>query len=473
MDEAKLTQLASLLGVEPTVEALKSALEQVMMVLDGGENAAEPTEEQAQYQEAMRSAFGVDSNEAVLSTLKNIKSLLDATAGDGEGEQDSERELAVDLAGLAEFGNDVNKAAKNAKNVPLRIPYQSTNGKKSQRYGSIAINKGAERPGLMTLISGMLEGNSKKIASASKASGVSQNITGGYLAREEISGEIIEPLYSTEVVMAAGADVVPMNGIETLTLRKELSGATAYWGGEHEAVGQSEVNIGRVVLSLKELVAEYRISNRLLRNSDANVEMMIRRDITNKMRLRMDKSFLFGTGGMPSGTGHSGAEPTGLLNLLPAAQKTSLGTNGAKPKLTDLTAARVRIMNRNVEQSDTWGWAMHPSVNEYFNDLTDTAGNPLLRPDWNSVERQQLQGHSRYTTTQIDNDVTVGTSTDTSYIFVGDWQYAVVGMGMDIEFAVDESVYRRERDTLIQAVLMVDFGVYYTEAFEVLTGVRS
>ena len=46
-------------------------------------------------------------------------------------------------------------------------------------------------------------------------------------------------------------------------------------------------------------------------------------------------------------------------------------------------------------------------------------------------------------------------------------------MGMDIEFAVDESVYRRERDTLIQAVLMVDFGVYYPEAFEVLTAVRA
>lgn len=474
MDEQQLTQLAAALGVEPTVEALKSALEQVIAVLDGGE--AEPTEEQQQYAEAMRSAFGVETNEAVLYTLTNIKSLLEATEGVEDGEQGEAQSISVDLAELAAIGATVNEAAKNAKNQTLRIPRLSQSGKKSNRYNTFGINKGAERPGLMTLINGMLEQDNKKIASATKAAGVSENVLGGYLVRDEISQEIIDPLYASEVVMAAGAEVIPMDGIETLTIAKDNTSTTAHWAGEHLTVGQSDVDYGVVRLSLKELVAEHRISRRLLRSARANIEQRIRNDIIKKMRLKMDYSFLFGSGAVPSGD--TGAEPTGLVNLVNStsysSQNSALGSgNGAKPKLTDTSAMYLGLMNRDVEASDQWGFIMHPSINEYFNNLTATDGNPLLREDWNSMERPQLQGYPRYTTTQVPITQTVGTSTDCSTLFFGDWSQAVIGMGMDVEFAVDESVYRRERDVLIQAVLMVDFAIKRTEAFEIRTGVRS
>jgi HK97 family phage major capsid protein len=69
--------------------------------------------------------------------------------------------------------------------------------------------------------------------------------------------------------------------------------------------------------------------------------------------------------------------------------------------------------------------------------------------------------------------LTVGSSSDCSEIYLGDWQYLVVGVGADIEFIVSTEKYVAEGDTYVQAVMMHDSGVSHPEAFQLLTGVRG
>jgi hypothetical protein len=57
-------------------------------------------------------------------------------------------------------------------------------------------------------------------------------------------------------------------------------------------------------------------------------------------------------------------------------------------------------------------------------------------------------------------------------MFFGDWQHAAYGLGQDIELVLDTSVHVKTRETWIQMNMMFDFGVYFTEAFDIMAGVR-
>lgn len=486
MNEETIMRLCEALGVDPQApdmpQQLMARLEEVMTMLNGSgeDEAAAAAEPQLQ---ALRSALQVEDNAQALERMNAIKAAAETYFAEQAAKSGSEQGWQLNTDALSAVHTGVAQASKATRRV--QVPFyvgQDNGGNGAKKSAGFNINRGVKEPNLFDLVLALANGDPKAIksaskgrASASKAQGVSENVLGGYIAREEISQDFIEPLYAKEVVMDAGATVVPMDGIEALTIRKDLGGSAAYWVGEHLTGTQANNEFGIVRLSLKELVVEKRISKRMLRATPGADQRFIN-DMRRQAALKMDLSFLTGTGAVP-GSPHTGAEPMGLLQILTQQAPTQITTigsgNGKKAGLPELGAAAKAILSRNIEESDTWGLVMHPIVSEDFSDLTDTAGNPLLRENWAGRPRPQLRGQSRYATTQIPRNVTVGSSTDTSYIFSGDWQYAFVGMGQDIEVVVDESVYRRERDVLIQLTLMVDFAVAFTEAFQIIAGVKT
>jgi len=464
-----LELLAQFFGVEPTPDAIKPLLDEFIAWLSDQENAPASAAERFGGMDAgaIKDAFGLPpdaDNAALVEKLNNLKSMLfAATPNYG---------LLKQVAAMA----DAAKSSDATDDDP--IPHQVSGVSVSGSLGakavrrSLYVNRGAEPPGLSDLIVGILSDDKRKIASATKSAGVEQSVTGGYIARREISDKLIEPLLAQEVVMAAGAQVEQMDGIETLSVYKDLSNIQAYWAGEHQAVGQSTPKFGVVHLSLRELVAEVRVSARLLKSNSVGLEERLRSQMGSKMRLRMDKSFLLGEGVKPSETGNSGTEPLGILNIPGVGTKT-LAADGKYPQFpADLASATKALKAANVEPSETWAWIVHPSLAEDLNDQTDTSGQPLMRENWSGKARPTWRSYPYYETSQIPTNLTVGSNSDNSLIFFGDWQYCVVGLGSDVRIAVNDSVYFRERDVLIQAVALVDFGVFYPQAFYVLKGAR-
>ncbi len=427
---------------------------------------------------ALAPALGLDQTATADDVVTALEEVVDYF--NPENESDAAEDTMPDMSGMEEepapasasrFGRKLRKGKIFNMNRTRRIGHMTQANRSSNfKARNININRGASKPGIADIILGHLKGDRRAIKGATKASmSYTDNISGGYTLNREISAEILKPLYATEVVMAAGAEVIPMDGIETLTVRKMTSGVDAYWGGESQAVGDSNPLFGIVQLSLRELVARVRIPNRMLQNS-VDLESKVREDIIKRMRLKMDQSFLFGTGAKPVATGNTGQEPLGIMNVS-GVTKTSLGTNGARPRLQDLTAAILRLESANVEASDSWAWVMHPRTKTTFMDMTDTTGVPLLRASWGGEEAKELLGYPFYVSTQVPVDQVAGSASNTSSIIVGDWQYAVVGMGMDVEIVIDTSRYVNERETLIQATALTDFGVYYPSAFQVISAV--
>ncbi len=463
--EELLQLLAQFFGVEPTSDAVLPLLDEFVTYLRGGEGTAE---EQA-------NAFAALDLSAIKAALELAEDAdNEALAAAFEGFKTTLTPPQRDYGLLKQAAAAHAAAAKAAPAGGDPLPHRTGNGAAhagKSRRGAPMINRGVPEPGIADLVLAMLERNDRKIAAASKAVGVSSNVAGAYQVRREISTDILAQLEEQEVVMAAGAQVERMDGIETLTVWKDLSTITAYWAAEHQTVSQSDIAQRPVSLSLKELVAEVRVSRRKLRASAPDFEKWLRNEIVKKMRLRLDRSFLLGIGAKPNETGHSGAEPLGLVNV-PGINSISLGTNGKYPEFGDLGKFSKALKADNVEVTDTWGWMTHGSLVEDINDLTDVGGNPFMRENWAGRERPTWRGYAYYDTNQLPTNLTAGTSSDCTYLILGDWQYAVVGMGQDVEIGVSDQVYFRERDVLIQAVALVDFGVWYPEAFAVTSGAR-
>lgn len=311
---------------------------------------------------------------------------------------------------------------------------------------------------------------------AVKAMSASIGTLGGFLLDNVVSNEIIEYLYAAQVVMAAGARTMPLDG-QSLQVVKQNGTSSAYWVGENLEIGTSQPTFTTVTLVPKKLAARVLLPRELVERESFNIESIIRNDLQEQMGLAMDYSFLFGTGG--AGTGNNtGASPLGLLNISGVTQ-TGIsdgagGTlpNGGIPGLTDLTNAVGRVEDANVPLT-TGSFIGHPRTVRSFRNMVDTTGRPLFRQDW--AERPQLvtDGFGWQATTAIPTTVTTGTSTDTSYIFFGNWDDAVVGMGQTIEIAVDDRQYFSSDQIQFRAIMYVDFAVFYPEAFEVITGVRA
>jgi HK97 family phage major capsid protein len=342
-------------------------------------------------------------------------------------------------------------------------------GKATRRSFQTGLIK---RPGLAELVVGTLTGNQSMIKSAAKAVATYSGPAGAYVLNHVTVDDLIDPLYATEVVMAAGAQVERFPGAESVTYPKLNAGAAAYWAAEGVSVKDNRAAFTYLTAYPKRLVAKYLVPNRALRNATVQLEQKLQENLTKSLRLQMDYGFLFGIGAHPGGD-HSGKQPLGLVNV-EGVNKTALGTNGARPKIKDLMDAMGRVEDANVELGETAAWIFNPRDKRTFTGMTDTTGQPLLRLDgWESKEERDLLGYPWFTSTQVPKAETVGTNDDCSYIIFGEWEEFLVAISQDAELVIDTSRYVEESMTLIQVETHVDCAVFRPEAFDVITGVRA
>lgn len=463
--QALVEALSQALGVEPTLESVMAALQQFMAAVGGAE-----TEDAAMSYDpaAVRSALGLEADaddNAVKEVMQQFISALEP-----------EPLRSVNADALANARALVAGAAKSAPVVPMQGAYVTTNGAKKS-WAQVNINVGAPKPTLGSVIAAIVAGDRKgilngtKSGSAKAAQGATENVLGAYLLSETVSESVIEPLYNELMLAKLGVETFTID-TETFTARKNNGGSSAYWLGEHEPTTESSVNFGVINFSLKEVGALNRYSAKLFRRA-SQIEQIVTEDMRRQIALAIDLAGLRGTGGKPAATGHTGAEPRGLRNSLPSGQITSLGTNGAAPAISNINKAIQNIKGRNIMSSDSWGIAVSTRERQYMTGWTDTTGRPLLREQWDGEPFPRLLGIRVEESNQIPTNITTGTATDTSELYVGDWQYAAVAMGVNMEVAVSNEAYFTTRDIAVRVIAEADFGVYYGEAFEILTGSRG
>lgn len=304
------------------------------------------------------------------------------------------------------------------------------------------------------MIRGAITGNWRDAEAEQRA--LSENVlaNGGYALAPDLSARVIDRVRNNMAVMKLGATTVPMT-TQQMYLARLAGGANVSWKSEGAAITESSPTFERVTLTAKTLPCLVRISAELFEDLSPEATDTIERELSLALSLELDRAVLRGSGVDP--------EPTGIRNAA-GVTVTSLGTNGASPTWDNVidTVATVRAANL---EPDGIVWASR--TQQTFDKQKDLQNRYLEPPT-------SLAGIARVSSNQIPVNLTTGTNTDTSEIYVGRWSDVLVGIRTDLRFQV-RVLDERYIDNLQYGLLVylrADVALAHPAAFNVVTGVR-
>ncbi|MGW5141687.1 phage major capsid protein [Nocardia beijingensis] len=274
---------------------------------------------------------------------------------------------------------------------------------------------------------------------------------GGYVVPSPIAGQVLDLARNATRVVQAGAITVPMNSMTLRIPRLEGEGTPA-WRNENAAVPEADLTFGAVTLQARSLTRLVKISRELLEDSDPSVSDVIARSFAAQIALELDRVALRGSGTAP--------EPRGVLNTS-GVTVTSHGANGAALNTYDWFLDAIGVVRAaNYEptavilapRSITSLSKLKDSQGAY---LAPPAGLPPILP-----------------TKQVPTNLTVGTSNDTSEIYVGQWDMLALGIRTSFSLEVLTERWVDNLQVGFLASLRADVAVLQPAAFTIDVGIR-
>lgn len=229
---------------------------------------------------------------------------------------------------------------------------------------------------------------------------------------------------------------------------------TAQWRLENGGVAESEPTFRGVVATPKSLAFLFKVSRELLADS-ANIDAALLQAIGQAFAKALDVAGLRGTGVDPV--------PLGLLST-PGIQTVTNGANGAVlASYANLFSGIQAILQADAPMPTAA--IMSPRSLVKLGGLIDTAQQPLLVPP-------MLQGVRQFSTSQVPNTLTVGSSTDCSEIYLGDFTQMLMMLREGLSVQRADQLYAANGQVGFICHVRADFSVMYPSAFALVTGVR-
>lgn len=299
---------------------------------------------------------------------------------------------------------------------------------------------------------------------ATKALSSGVDAEGGYTVPEIWSSELIELLRSRAVVRSMNPTILDMP-TGTLHIPKLAGGSTAGYIAENANIGKTEPSFGELILTWHKLAALVPISNDLIRQSNQNVDAVVRDDLVSSMALREDLAFIRDDG--------TGQLPTGLLNLAAAGNKFNANATVNLTNVTnDLAAAVLKLRNADVRFLRP-GWLIAPRTEMYLRTIRDGNGNYAFKDE---MDRGMLFGYPFGVTTQIPTNL--GAGTDESEVYFADFSDVVIGQLMTIGIDVSDTAAYHDGanvvaafsldQTVIRAIMEHDIGLRHDVSVSVI-----
>jgi HK97 family phage major capsid protein len=277
---------------------------------------------------------------------------------------------------------------------------------------------------------------------------------GGALVPSPLSARVIDLARNRTVVFRAGAQTVPMTS-STLALARLTSEGTPAWKSENATITAADMVFDRVTFTARTLVRTILLSVELFEDADPSSEDVIARSFAGQMAVELDRVALLGTGTAP--------EPRGVLNQS-GVTLTAHGANGTAITNYDwwldaIGAVRAAGFEPNAH-------VQAPRSSTSLSKLKEATTNAYLAPPAGLLPM--------LTTKSVPINVTVGTSTDASYVFTADWSQLMVGIRTDFTLRfLGERYLADNLQYAFLAYLRADVQVAQPTAFTVDSGVRA
>lgn len=280
------------------------------------------------------------------------------------------------------------------------------------------------------------------------------NVQGGFLTPEILGATIIDRIRPQAQVLNAGATVVPVLS-DQHSIPRLTGGVTGTWRSENAPVTEETPTFDRITFTVKSLATLVKMSYELLADAIPSTLDGITNDITQSLALSLDAAALRGTGVAP--------QPLGLRNQTGVTIQ-SLGANGATLAGYDALVNAVSAVQQGNIQPNAALLAARTAKSIALS--KDSTGQPLEQP-------ALLDGVEQLVTNQIPTNLTQGTATTASEIYVGRWSDLLIGVRPSISVSI-QRLSERFADNLqigILAYVRADVQVRHPESFAVVTGV--
>lgn len=279
---------------------------------------------------------------------------------------------------------------------------------------------------------------------------------GGFLLPSQVMSGILEALVPASALLTAGAGILPLElGAKSFTTVAIDSIPTAAWRNESALVAMSDPSFRAVIATPKSLAFYFKVSRELLADGQ-NITQALTTAITQSFARELDRAGLLGSGTAP--------EPRGLLNTSGVAPIGN-GANGtALASYANFFSGLNSILGANAPMPGAA--IMSPRSLTKLGGLVDSTGQPLNVPN-------MLQPVKMISTTAISNTLTVGTSTDCSQIFIGDFTKIVFAMREQMSIQLLDQTFATTGEIGFMCHCRADVMLTYPAAFAVVSGVRA
>jgi HK97 family phage major capsid protein len=277
---------------------------------------------------------------------------------------------------------------------------------------------------------------------------------GGALVPSPLSSRVIDLARNQTRVFQAGAVTVPMTS-QTLAIPRLLTEGSPAWKTEGASITAADMTFDRVTFTARTLVRLIQLSVELFEDADPSSEGIIARSFAAQMALELDRVALLGSGSAP--------EPRGVLNQS-GITTTSHGANGANITNYDwFLDAKGAVLANNFDPN---AHIVAPRTVTSLGKLKEATTNAYTAPPSGMLPI--------LATKQLPINLTVGTSTDASYIFTAQWDQLLVGVRTDFNLRFLGERYLADSLTYaFLAYLRADVQLAQPSAFVVDTGVRA
>jgi len=274
---------------------------------------------------------------------------------------------------------------------------------------------------------------------------VGSDPAGGYTVATQIAA-VADRFRPSLRVQSMGA-MVMANLTGFLDLPNLASSGAAAWVDENGDATRSAVAFEKVSMGPKTITGEYRLSRRLMLQSGASIEDLLRRDLGFLLAQGLDLAAINGSG--------SNSEPLGILNT-PGVENigaVTLVSNGFVDSTSDLIGA--------LELDDVTGtgaFLTNPTVMKQVRKLRDADGHVFTTAELFHNQRVE-------SSTQVPTNI--GSGGNKSALIYGQWGELVLGYWSAVDILINpyHPDVASNGGALMHAFLDADVAVRHTDAF--------
>lgn len=284
---------------------------------------------------------------------------------------------------------------------------------------------------------------------------------GGYTLPDMVFSQVLAGLVAESSLLQAGAVMMPMgaegDGAKTYSYAAINAIPTASWRAEQGSIAESDPTFRQVLITPRSLAFFFKVSRELLMDS-SNINATLNLAISQAFAKEMDRAGLLGTGTAP--------QPRGIINTS-GVQTVGNGANGASLatlRYGNLFSASQAILDADAGMPTAAIMSHRTRVG--FGQLADTTNQPLEVPT-------MLRGINMLSTSQIPNNLTVGSSSDCSSMVVGKFGWMGYAMRENVSIQMLRELFAGTGEVGFMAHARVDVMCFYPQAFAVVSGIRA